>query len=101
MPGTAIVSLLRMSGPSWSAGVGFGEAEGPPVLVWCDSPRPGEVAPQGVGTAESAVNAHRGDGVVAALEEACGEQDALPVHPRGRGSAGSLPEVAGEGARGH
>jgi hypothetical protein len=38
MLGTAIVSFL-IPGPSWTAGVGFGEAEGPAVLVWCDSPR--------------------------------------------------------------
>jgi len=100
MPGSAIVSFL-MPGPSWSAGVGFGEAEGPPVLAWCDSPCLDEVAPQGVGAAESAVNRYRGDGVVSAFEEACGEQDALPVHPRDGGGAGALPEAAGECARRH
>ena len=98
MLGAAIVSFL-IPGPSRSAGVGFGEAEGPAVLVWCDSPRPDEVAPQGVGAAESAVDGHRGDGVVAAFEEACGEQDALLVYPRAGGGAGALPEAAGEGAR--
>ena len=69
--GAAVVSFL-MTGGSWSAGAGFGEAKGPAVLVWCDSPCLDEVAPQGVGTAESAAGLHRGDGVVAAFEEACG-----------------------------